>query len=411
MLLQKNYNYITALVAAFPLLGARGSVFAIILWCVYSLALFIRLRPGKFEKKNYTDIAVLSSLYLAYLVSFFLSDDKKEIGRFLERNIAFLLFPVFMILNRKLITKDTLRISLNSFVASNIILCLYVWGVMLSKGIGRLFEEDQYYNPVIRNVFNDSTGIHLPYLGMLFIFASAVLLYDLFTARNRKLYLALKIAAIMLLLGSTAVFMARISLATFVVIVVFYALILLKSKKKIALVFIPLLIVLCGVLMLPSSQRRVKEVVSAKYELPYEGQPSEQVNFRYGIYNCVASILQDKWLIGVGPGNVQRELDSCYAQYTYKNSDDYQHISYNSHSQYFDVWLKFGVFGLVAFFIFLFWGIKNTDMRYKAFIIIIFIALLTENMFTRQTGVIFFTFFNTLFFVTRKNNNYIPQAN
>jgi O-antigen ligase len=128
------------------------------------------------------------------------------------------------------------------------------------------------------------------------------------------------------------------------------------------------------------------------------------------VYHCVKEVLKEKWLTGVGVGNVQKTLDSCYEQYTYKGTDDFHSISYNSHNQYFDIMLKYGIVGLVIFLVSLFWGIKNRNTLYQGFIIIIFIALLTENMFTRQIGVIFFTFFNTLFFLT-KGQNFIQSNN
>ena len=158
------------------------------------------------------------------------------------------------------------------------------------------------------------------------------------------------------------------------------------------------------VFSIPSSKKRIDEIWNAKLILPNESQKSEEVNFRYGIYHCVSFVLKENWIMGVGPGNVQKKLDNCYAGYTYKNYDDYTKIEYNSHNQYLDIWLKYGIFGLVLFFVFLLWGIKNMNLYYGIFIFIIMAAMLTENIFDRQIGVVFFTFFNTLFFINRKDH-------
>ncbi len=403
----KNYSYITALVAAFPLLGSKASVFAIILWCLYSLYIALKTQSYKLEKKDIRDIVILSVLYLAYIISYFFATDKHEVGKLLERNIPFLLFPLFMIMNKRFITTATLKLSLNVFTISCILLCLYVWGGMLLQGIGEVFREDNYYNPVIRNTFSDVTGIHLPYLGMLFVFASSVLLYQLLTGVSRSYWLLmLQVLGIIFLLVSVAAFMARTSLFIFFVIAVVFCLKKIKTIKQLLWVGALGAVFITAILLLPSSQRRIKESLTAKYELPNAGQPSEEVNFRYGVYHCVNKVLTEHWLAGVGVDNVQKELDTCYSAYTYRGTDDFIHISYNSHNQYFDIMLKYGVFGLVVFLISLLWGIKNRDTLYQGFIIIIFIALLTENIFTRQVGIIFFTFFNTLFFVTRKKGFY-----
>lgn len=399
----KAYEYITALVAAFPLLGQKGGVYAVILWCVYSLFIVVTMKSYRLTKNDVMNIVVLSALYLSYIVSYFFAADKHEVGKLLERALPFLLFPLFMIMNKQFITKNTLRLALHIFVISCIILGLYVWGVIFSQGIEKIFKEDHYYNPIIRNIFSDTTGIHLPYLGMLFVFAALILLYDVFAVQARNYFLlAARLLAIVFLLISVAAFMARMSLFIFFVVAVFFTLRKIRSLRHLIGVGLLGIIIIVGVLLLPSSQRRVKESLSAKYELPHAGQPSEEVNFRYGVYHCVNEVLKEHWLTGVGVDNVQKELDNCYSAYTYRGTDDYINISYNSHNQYLDIMLKYGVFGLIIFLISLLWGIKNRNILYQGFIIIIFMALLTENMFTRQVGVLFFTFFNMLFFLNKE---------
>jgi len=401
----KGYNYVSAFVAAFPILGQKGSVFAIIIWCIYSVFITIKTRSWKLEKKDIWNILMLSVLYLSYIVSYFIAADKHEVAKLLERSSPFLVFPLLMVLNKRFITAKTLKICLTVFVISCALLCLYVWGVIFSYGIEEVFKEDSYYNPLIRNIFSDVTGIHLPYLGMLFIFASLILLYEMLAASVKNYFLLFaRIFALLFLLISVAAFMARTSLLIFFIVSFFFCVKKLKTGKQLLWVGALGIVFLTVILVLPSSQRRIKESLSANYELPHAGQPSKEVNFRYGVYHCVKEVLKEKWLTGVGVGNVQKTLDSCYEQYTYKATDDFHSISYNSHNQYLDITLKYGIFGLIVFMISLLWGVKTTNTVYQGFIIIIVIALLTENVFSRQAGIIFFTFFNTLFFVGKKSD-------
>ena len=71
--------------------------------------------------------------------------------------------------------------------------------------------------------------------------------------------------------------------------------------------------------------------------------------------------------------------------------------------QRIDICLKYGVFGLIAFFVFLLWGVNNKDLIYHLFLFLVMIGLMTENLFDRQIGIVFFTFFNSLFFITKTN--------
>jgi O-antigen ligase len=399
------YNYLTILLGSFPILGLKKSVFAIIVWAVFSLFILISKKSySLISKKDTINVMVLTSYYLVFIVGFFFIEDKKLATRFLEKNIAFLIFPLFLILNKTFIYDDTLKKSIHVFIISNLILATYIWIVILSKGYFEVMKSDTYYNPVIRNLFSDISEIHLPYLGILFVFSSIMLLKDILYSELKVTLINLfRLLAIALLIFSVISFAARLALFLFLLlslILVFKVVSSFWSK----IVFAGcLLSVVFLVFAIPSSKKRIDEICNTKLILPNATQKSEEVNFRYGIYHCVGGILKEHWLFGVGLGNVQKELDSCYSGYTYKNYDDYSNVTYNSHNQYFDLWLKFGIFGVVLFLVFLLWGSNNIGLSYGIFIFIIMASMLTENIFDRQVGVVFFTFFNSLFFINRKN--------
>jgi|GEM_PF-813481 len=400
------YNFATILLGSFPILGLKKSVLAIIIWAVFSLIIIVSEKSYKaIQKKDRINLFVLTSYYLAFIICFFFIEDKKLAMRFLEKNIAFLIFPVFMIVNKRFFYENTLRRTITVFIISNILLASYIWIVILSKGYLTVMKSDTYYNPIIRNFFSDISEIHLPYLGMLFVFSSLALLDDIFNSAKKIAYRnVLRCLGIALLIFSVISFAARLALILFILLSLF---LLFKkaSTVRIKIGFIvSILAILFLVFTIPSSKKRIDEIWNAKLELPNSTQKSEEVNFRYGIYNCVSIILKENWIIGVGPGNVQKKLDNCYSGYSYKNYDDYSKIEYNSHNQYLDIWLKYGIFGLILFFVFLLWGIKKINILYGIFLCIIMTAMLTENIFDRQVGVVFFTLFNTLFFINRKDH-------
>ncbi|MDR7369791.1 O-antigen ligase family protein [Flavobacterium aquidurense] len=397
------YNYATMFLASFPILGLKKTSLAIILWSVFSLIiLFSEKTYRSIQKKDKIDMLVLSSYFLGFVISFFLIDDKILATKFLEKNISFLIFPVFMIANKNLIHKDTLRKAIQVFILSNIILAIYIWIVIFSKGYLKVMESDTYYNPIIRNFFSDISEIHLPYLGVLFVFSSLILLRDVFSSTIKITYLnILRCFGIGLLIFSVISFAARLALILFLLISLF---LLFKMATSVwsKFIFIGCLIfVVLLAFAIPSSKKRIDEICNTKLILPNKNQKSEEVNFRYGIYHCASLILRENWVTGVGPGNVQKDLNTCYSGYTYKNYDDYSKIDYNSHNQYLDILLKYGIFGLALFFVFLFWGISNTNYSYLIFLFLIIMAMLTENILDRQVGIVFFTFFNSLFFIKR----------
>lgn len=398
------YNYLTIFLATFPLLGLKKSVLAIIIWTVFSLFIIISTKNYKtIQKKDKINLLVLTSYYLVFIIGFFFIEDKKLAIRFLEKNIPFLIFPMFLIINKSFIYTDTLKKAIHTFIISNLILATYIWIIILSNGYFEVMKSDSYYNPVIRNFFSDLSEIHLPYLGILFVFSSLMMLKDFFYSELKVTSINFfRLLAIGLLIFSVISFAAR--LALFLFLIGSSILIFKKASSFLNKIIFTgcILSIVFLIFAIPSSKKRVDEIYNAKLILPNATQKSEEVNFRYGIYHCVNDILKEHWIFGVGLGNVQKELDNCYSSYTYKNYDDYSNVKYNSHNQYLDLWLKFGIFGLVFFLIFLLWGIKNMDLSYGIFLFLIMTSMFTENIFDRQVGVVFFTFFNTLFFINRK---------
>jgi hypothetical protein len=75
---------------------------------------------------------------------------------------------------------------------------------------------------------------------------------------------------------------------------------------------------------------------------------------------------------------------------------------YNTHNQYLMILLTIGIFGLLAFIA---WhgglmhaAFKRKDYLYLSFLIIMLLAMLTENFISRHRGVILYAWFNALFF-------------
>lgn len=397
----KLFNYSILLIAFFPLLGLKVTVIAIGFFALTATIVFFKQRQYKaIQKRELVNIFVLSIYFLVLGSFYFFAEDKHQAGKTLEKTVSFLIFPLLLIVNHNLLNKNLLKQVLNSFVLGCLLLCGFIWILILSKGYSKLLENDNYYNPVLRNIFNDISGIHLPYLGLLFVFASLVLFTQMVNAKRFfSLHSGFRALGMALLIFSVLTFAARLSLAMFLMLSIFIGFRVLKNKLAKWTIAATIVAISFIFMLHPSTKKRFDIFVNSELTLPHKGQASEDVNFRYGVYNCVFKVMKDNWVCGVGPFQVQNSLNLCYADYTYENYDDYTNVQYNTHNQYFDMILKFGVFGLIFFMIFLLWGIRNTALVYQVFILLTMAALLTENIFDRQVGIVFFTYFNTLFFV------------
>lgn len=389
--------YLFYLIAAFPLLGMRVAIIIIILFCATALISVIRENKWNQFILNGKNILFLSSYYLLSVLSFFITLNVEKGLNDLETKASFIVFPVFFILIKNKINQKSLNIVLWIFSLSNLILAIYVWILIFNQGFFQMLEIDDYYHPVFRRIFSEISGAHLPYLGLWFGFSCLIFINFILNKLLKKSVKWLLFFACILLVVSMFFFTARMALFSTLVASVFFG---INSFKKQTLVKIGLVLafIVLGLTFFKPVKWRFNELISTEVKNPERYERSNDVNFRYVIYNCSYEILKRHWLLGLGLGNVQENLNQCYAKVDYINYDDFKVKSYNTHNQYLNAWLTYGILGILFLIYYLFGSFKGTLMIHKSLIIMTALCLLTENMLEREAGVVFFAFFNTILF-------------
>lgn len=148
-----------------------------------------------------------------------------------------------------------------------------------------------------------------------------------------------------------------------------------------------------AIFMTPVMQVRFAEI--ALVDLSYsEGQMLSSTELRIGVWSCsLNSILENPWL-GVGIGNTREALEQCFEQF---NQVEFFEGEYNTHNQFMHFWLSSGIFGLLAFVVFiaymLLWSIKSKRHILFYFLVYFIIISLTENYFSRQLGMVLWAIF------------------
>lgn len=203
--------------------------------------------------------------------------------------------------------------------------------------------------------------------------------------------------AIVFLQGSVYLFSARMALLCFVVAACFVLFKELKSNVLKIGIIAGVVALTAGIVAFSPIKERYRNVIEFKAELPNKDMQPHEVNYRYAIYHCTRQVLEKNWLFGVGVDKVQESLNVCYATFDYRGYDDFTKNAYNTHNQYADMWLKYGIFGLLGFVLFLTYFLIKGSFLHKIFILIFALALLTENMLNRQIGIVTFTLFNAIF--------------
>jgi O-antigen ligase len=126
---------------------------------------------------------------------------------------------------------------------------------------------------------------------------------------------------------------------------------------------------------------------------------ANSINSRKVIWLCTLKNLREnnQWFLGVGTGDVQDHLTSCYKD---SNPYMYKHREFNAHNEYLQTLLRNGIFGLLILLIIIIFalktGIQLNAYLYTGFVVFFFLSNLTESMLTRQAGVLFYALFNSL---------------
>lgn len=113
-------------------------------------------------------------------------------------------------------------------------------------------------------------------------------------------------------------------------------------------------------------------------------------------FKAALGIISQKWLLGVGVGDVPQAFEDEYAK---MNSRLFEENRHRSHNQFLTIWVSLGILGFVLFSLMLilpFFEIRRKDY----FMIMIFIGLIVSSLFQdiieTQAGVTIFALFYAL---------------
>ncbi len=400
MRLAKIFYVFTCALALFPLLKLNHFSILMIIWFVLALINTFKNKGFVHFKSQTAPFLVLSFFCLMYVFYLPFVQNFTEIGKSITKSLPFVIFPLGFLLNKDIITHKLLKHFSVVFIAAVILLNTLGWVSVFYFGWNKAWQLNDFYHPVFRTLFANATLLHLPYLGLLSVFAALWLTLKMFL--NKKVNI-LSGCLIAFLLLSIYIYSARMALVCYLIGLLF---IIFKSiKKQILRIMLLVTLPLTALVLFwfsPMKERYVK-VVEKELVLPNKNQLPHEVNYRYGIWYCSFNIAKEHFFTGVGADKVQQSLNNCYSTFTYKSYEDFNKQIYNTHNQYVDQLLKFGFFGLILFVGVLFYYFYKASVLYQTFVLITAISFLTENILDRQIGVVFVALLNTIFVIYKLN--------
>src|SRR5687768_953646 len=360
-------------------------------------------RPGLRSLLTTKNI-VLSSVFLLALAGTIYTSDTKEAFKDMQRQLAIILFPVIFSLCRlNMVQYKTSILKFFGFTCVGVVLYLYADAIRILL-YNKLSLETLYSMAFINHNFSEPLGLHATYLSMYVALSVAAFSYFFF-GEKRNNYRLLYVASIIVLLAGLLQLASRsVLLATVILIVVGFPLLLITGIRRwkfILVAILILLVALAGIIKVDSFKKRY--VSELKNDLTQTSINDEILEPRMQRWHYAVQLIKQSPVIGHGSGSEKRLLKEEYFNNKLYNS--YLH-ELNAHNQYLSISLKTGVIGLIIFLLTLLYGFaiawKNRDIVFAAFMIIISIVSFSENILDVNKGIFFYAFFFSLFVYSSK---------
>lgn len=392
--------------------------------CIIFLSIIWVITGGFLKYNNFFNFNFLSHvvLYSLFVIGVIYSDDKKYAFFQLEQKFSLLAFPIIFSTIPKIKTKH-FHFILHFFVLSTFLFSIYCLACAFyysyQHDSSSLFKEIYFTNQTLAGYI----GFHSTYFSLYIIFSILIIVQYLFKNRISTLEKIFVLLIVTFFLVFLFLLASRIILASLcIMLLVLFIKILID--KKIQLIYVFYIAVFCiGSVFFVSKneyfKNRANEVFSIN-TLDLIGSNNENgITQRVFFWKNAVEIIKRSPLIGFGTGDVNTQFDKQYDKLLLENPNYplsviaainfFKNENYNAHSQYLQILISFGIIGLLIFLAYLFnlllVSIRNKNPLYLTFLLITMLVFFTESVLERHYGIVFFTFFNSLFLFHSPDKN------
>lgn len=390
---KKIFNICWLLLMCIPLIPQQWVSYVIIVWGIIGLATFDK---KLFSHHRFFYFLILSSPFFLYLIQALISNDSNDWFS-VEKSNSYWIFPL-IILFSKFIPEgknaDQLQlIFVFSIVGIAILSCVYfiINGFELYPNIPNDFFS------IYRENMNRLLRIHPSYLSVMCAFSIIILFNRLHTVQKKHplhFILICLLIVFMFFLSARLVWIALTITCGLLLIIRF---IRHHISWKWILTSILIISSIIGMTLL---NPRWGEFISFKQDTVQDNS----LSVRAVIYTCSYKSAQKHYLVGTTTAIMKKELSDCFGE-----SPVFRLHQFNTHNQYFDFLISFGLLGWLILFGILglsfYIGIRDKNMLHISFVMLFIICLLGENMLSRQSGLVFFMLFNTWFIAQSMNSS------
>jgi len=254
------------------------------------------------------------------------------------------------------------------------------------------FEIDFSYGPSIFELLL----FNRPYIAFLTVLANFIILKWIQNGASAKYYLVAIIPLVFCFFIT-----ARLGMALHVFLI-FHHIFKISKRIKIKHVLLIFLVsTVVGFVVLKNPYLKERFRIQSDFETTYKKYKAYEI--RFIIWDCTFETLQDNWMFGLqSHDNLIPRMTNCYVSKIEpgrtKKINYYKNEKFNTHNQFFDIWLIAGIPGLLIFALLFVIPLVKTK-KYQdmlTVLILFFLFMLVENIFYRQIGCFLFGIFFAL---------------
>jgi len=352
--------------------------------------------PKRTWKEQWWPILVFSGIFIFHIIGLFYSEHLDRGISDVTGKLSLLLFPLVYGLAMPL-SRQFRRITLICFAAGTIFSIIFDL-VSSAADYSRTGMISEFYMSAFSPVFHPS------YVAMYVNMAIAVLLTSLTAFTFTKKQIGLIWGLVFFLAVSLVFPSSKMGFITFGFLVVFF-LVKWASQKRLmhanSLLIIGISIVTAVFINYnPVASNRVNSAIAYADgdRTPSKSDQIESTGARIFAWKATLAEIKEHPL-GVGTGDINVELEKRFRE---TGLDKLADKGLNPHNQYLQTAMALGIPAIAWFLfslIFPFAKIfKTKDWLYAFFLCIVALNLMVESMLEKQSGVIFFAFFNSFFY-------------
>ena len=328
-----------------------------------------------------------------------------------EKQAAIFLFPLLLFLHRSILQKHGEKLLTGfAFVITLTIVYLYTdafrimayYNFPLEKLFSVFFLNHNFAKPI---------GLHATYLSLYTAVAILVIFHNLLIMQTKKTGKIVQMFCLFILSAGLLQLASRSVLIAFLLIIncvlPFY---FAKGKMRFRFLaftlFVSAIVIFC---MVRLDGFHFRLVQGLKDDLATTSLSYSLVDPRATRWELAFDLVKESPVIGYGTGSEIPLLKQAY--FENRLYDSYLN-ELNAHNQYLSFLLKGGLMALFAYLLTLYWAfrraLRSRDLLFVAFLLLLAITGVSENLLDVNKGIFFYAFFLS-FFALRKQKD-APDA-